>query len=141
MDRKGKARTIATTRRSLLGGAMSGVLLVAAPGMARLAMAHHGWSWTEDGYFKLEGTILELYIGDPHATLSVDADGEIWHVDLAPPARTVAAGFTENVASPGDEVTVLGHRSKDPEEMTMKAVRVTVNGRHYDVYPSRVPAG
>ncbi|MEC9344358.1 MAG: DUF6152 family protein [Pseudomonadota bacterium] len=120
---------------------MTGSAVLAFPPLAKTALAHHGWSWTEDGFFRLEGTILELYIGNPHATLSVDADGEIWHVDLAPPSRTIAAGFTENVASPGDEVIAVGNRSKDPDEKSMKASRITVNGRHYDVYPRRVPAG
>jgi hypothetical protein len=37
-------------------------------------------------------------------------------------------------------VTALGNRSRDETERRMKAVRVTVNGKTYDVYPSRTPS-
>ena len=104
------------------------------------ALAHHGWSWTEDGFFELKGVITEIYIGNPHATLDVDSEGQVWRVELAPPARTIAAGFTENAARKGDEVTAIGHRSKDQNERRMKAVRITVGGKTYDVYPDRVPS-
>ena len=103
------------------------------------ALAHHGWAWTEDGFFELEGVITEIYIGNPHATLDVDVEGEIWRVELAPPSRTIAAGFTEEVAKAGDEVTAIGNRSREETERRMKAVRITVNGKTYDVYPDRVP--
>ena len=103
------------------------------------AYAHHGWSWTKEGFFELKGTITAIYIGNPHATLDVDAEGEAWRVEMAPPSRTTAAGFTEEVAKVGDEVTAIGNRSLDASEKRMKAVRIIVNGKTYDVYPDRVP--
>lgn len=107
--------------------------------LAGPALAHHGWSWTEDGFFELTGTVAEVYIGNPHATLEVEADGEVWEVDLAPPRATMNAGFVEGVAEPGDEVIAIGHRSRDASERRMKAVRIIVGGETYDVYPKRVP--
>jgi len=104
------------------------------------AFAHHGWSWTKDGFFELRGKILAVYVGNPHATLDVDVEGEKWRVELAPPGPTMAAGFTEDVAKPGDEVTAIGNRSQDENEKRMKAVRIVVGGKTYDVYPSRAPA-
>jgi hypothetical protein len=128
---------VAIPRRTLLSGGF-------AAGMALLAagptLAHHGWSWTQDGFFELEGVIKTIYIGNPHATLDVDVEGEIWRVELAPPARTIAAGFTEEVAKVGDEVIAIGNRSLDETEKRMKAVRITVNGKTYDVYPDRTPS-
>ncbi|MER8398528.1 DUF6152 family protein [Mesorhizobium sp. M1348] len=103
------------------------------------AYAHHGWSWTQDGFFELKGKITAIYIGNPHATLDVDAEGAVWRVEMAPPSRTIAAGFTEGVAKVGDEVTAIGHRSRDESEKRMKAVRIIVGGKTYDVYPDRVP--
>lgn len=108
-------------------------------GLAAPAFAHHGWAWTDDEPFELSGTIEEIYIGNPHVTLTVRAEDGTWHVDLAPLARTLRAGFDEDAASVGDMVTCLGFRSSDPAERTMKAARVTVNGTAYDVYPRRVP--
>ena len=121
-----------TARSMLLAAAL-------ATAGATAALAHHGWSWTQDGFFELEGVITAIYLGNPHATLDVDVEGEIWRVELAPPSRTMAAGFTEEAARVGDEVTAIGNRSLDENEMRMKAVRVIVNGKSFDVYPNRVP--
>jgi hypothetical protein len=110
-----------------------------ALGLAVPALAHHGWSWTEDSFFQLEGVIRAVYVGNPHATLDVDAKGELWRVELAPPSATIRAGFTEDTAKVGDEVVAIGHRSRDAAEKRMKAVRITVNGKTYDVYPDRLP--
>ncbi|PBC03622.1 DUF6152 family protein [Mesorhizobium sp. WSM3860] len=120
---------------------MQGVGLAAALMLAAgtAAYAHHGWSWTQDDFFELKGKIAAIYIGNPHATLDVDAKGEVWRVEMAPPARTIAAGFTETVAKVGDAVTAIGHRSRDQAEKRMKAVRIIVGGKSYDVYPDRLP--
>jgi hypothetical protein len=103
------------------------------------AFAHHGWFWTAEGEFVLEGIVQEIYLGNPHATLKVQAEDELWHVDLAPPSRTAAAGFVEGVAEVGDEVILTGQRSADMDELVMKAVRITIDGVNYDVYPDRAP--
>jgi len=120
------------TRRTLIGA----VALFATTGAA---LAHHGWSWTEDGMFQLEGRITAIYFGNPHPTLDVDVEGEVWRVDLATPSATTRAGFVEDTAKVGDEVFVLGNRSRDATERHMKAVRIVHAGKTYDVYPNRVP--
>ncbi len=121
--------------KTRLRHAMAALLLTAAP-----AFAHHGWSWTEDGFFELTGTIKTVYLGNPHAALDVDVEGEVWKVELAPPAATQNAGFIEGSAKPGDEVKALGNRSRDAAERRMKAVRITVGGQVYDIYPARAPS-
>jgi hypothetical protein len=104
------------------------------------ALAHHGWAWTEEAFFELTGTVKAVFVGNPHATLDLEVDGVVWRVELAPPGPTMAAGFTEDTVKPGDEVVALGNRSLDPNEKRMKAVRITVGGKAYDIYPARVPA-
>lgn len=121
--------------RILLASLAIGLALPVLP-----ALAHHGWAWTEDGFFELTGIVKAVYVGNPHATLDVDVEGEVWRVELAPPGPTMAAGFTEDSVKPGDEVVALGNRSLDENEKRMKAVRITVGGKAYDVYPARVPA-
>lgn len=118
------------TRSIALAAGLAAILAVPA-------LAHHGWSWTDSGFFQLEGIVADVYIGNPHATLDVDVEGEIWRVELAPPGPTTAAGFVEGVAEIGDEVTAIGNRSQDPDERRMKAVRIIIDGTNYDVYPSR----
>jgi hypothetical protein len=116
---------------------LAGALVI---GGTAAAVAHHGWAWTEDGYFELEGVIVAISFANPHPTLDVEIDGEVWRVDLATPAATQRAGFTEDKAEVGDEVYAIGNRSRDSTERWMKAVRIIVNGETFDVYPSRVPA-
>jgi hypothetical protein len=38
---------------------------------------------------------------------------------------------------PGLELTLQGHRSRDPAEKRMKAERVVIAGDVYDLYPER----
>lgn len=104
-----------------------------------LALAHHGWSWTQDGFFELKGKIVTITYANPHPTLDVDVEGEVWRVDLATLAATQRAGFMADTAKPGDEVTAIGNRSRTETEKWMKAVRIITGGKTYDVYPSRVP--
>lgn len=110
-----------------------------AVSLAAPAAAHHGWAWTDDGFFELEGVITAVYYGNPHPTIDVDVEGEIWRVDLATPRATANAGFHEDTASVGDEIYAVGNRSRDSTEPWMKAVRIVIDGKTYDVYPGRVP--
>jgi hypothetical protein len=125
--------SLTASRRGFI--AAGAIFLLAAP-----ALAHHGWAWTEDEPFELTGTIEDIYIGNPHVTLKVRAADGVWDVDLAPLARSVRAGFDENAAKIGDEVTCVGFRARDHNERHMKAARVIVGGQTYDVYPDRVPS-
>ncbi len=114
-------------------------MIVATTVLVSAAFAHHGWSWTVEEQSTLEGTILEIYLGQPHAAMQLETDdGTTWAIDLAPPSATARSGLVEGVASAGDRVIVLGNRAKDESVMRMKAVRVTVDGQNYDVYPRRV---
>lgn len=103
------------------------------------AAAHHGWSWAEGEHTELRGTLREVYLGQPHPTLRVEVPGGgLWIVELAPPGRTASAGFTAASAAAGDTVLVLGSRSRQAGERRMKAVRLTVRDRTYDLYPERI---
>jgi len=75
----------------------------------------------------------------PHPQLNVRAaDGVVWLIDLSNPNQTERSGFTSASAKPGDTVVVLGNRDKDKSKMHMKAVRITVAGKQYDMYPERI---
>lgn len=122
------------THARLAAALAAGLMLAAAP-----ALAHHGWSWAESEKMTLEGTITAISMAPPHPTLRVRAtDGRDWQVDLGNPRQTAASGFTGETAKAGDAITVLGNRSRETNEAHMKAVRITIGGKNYDMYPERL---
>ena len=122
------------TRLSI--AALSAVFVLAAGA----ASAHHGWTTYSDQEGQVVGVVEAAELGAPHGVLKVRAADGLWDVDLAPLARSVRAGFDENAAKIGDEVTCIGFRARDHAQRRMKAARVIVGGATYDVYPDRVPS-
>lgn len=103
------------------------------------ALAHHGWSWAEDAQSELKGAIRSISMAPPHPSLQVTAaDGVLWQIDLGNPNQTERSGFTATSAKPGDAIVILGNRHKDKTKMQMKAVRITIAGKNYDMYPERI---
>ena len=102
------------------------------------ASAHHGWSGNFDEEFELTGTVESgVSLAGPHATMKVRADGKVWDITLAPPARTERAGLKEGIIPVGATVTIHGHRNRDAKRLEIKTERVTWNGRTFNVYPDR----
>jgi len=102
------------------------------------AAAHHGWSGQGTEEFELVGTVESgVSLAGPHATMKVRAEGQVWDITLAPGARTERAGLKEGVIPVGAQVTIHGHRSRDPKRFEVKTERVTWNGRTFNVYPDR----
>lgn len=102
------------------------------------AIAHHGWRWTDGGEFELSGTVREAELGNPHGVLTVEADGEIWTVEVGQPWRNARAGLTDEMMAPGTDLVILGERSADQEERVVKAEAVIVGSRQHILYPERV---
>ncbi|MFL0693647.1 MAG: DUF6152 family protein [Agrobacterium tumefaciens] len=119
--------------RALSLSALAGATLVAGA-----AMAHHGWSWAEADQIDLTGRITAISFAPPHPTLELDTAEGPWRIELGNPNQTQHSGFVEGVAEIGDEITVRGNRSLDPDEKRLKAVRVIVEGKNYDIYPNRI---
>jgi hypothetical protein len=91
-----------------------------------------------DEEFELTGTVDSgVSLAGPHATMKVRADGKVWDITLAPPARTERAGLKEGSIPVGAAVTIHGHRNRDAKRFEMKGERVTWNGRTFNVYPDR----
>lgn len=128
-------RSTSPNRRSVTRlAALAAALAIALP-----ALAHHGWSWAEGEQMTLSGTIKTISMAPPHPTLHVTAaDGAVWQVDLGNPSQTARSGFTGETAKPGDAITALGNRHQDKSKLHMKAVRITIAGKNYDMYPERI---
>lgn len=124
-----------TSRRRLIAAALvAAVTLGVAP-----VLAHHGWAWAEGDQMELKGTIRTISMAPPHPMLMVTAeDGKAWQVDLGNPSQTARSGFTGDTAKPGDAITALGNRHLDKSKAHMKAVRIVIAGKNYDMYPERI---
>ena|SRR5258708_7895038 len=106
--------------------------------LALPASAHHGWAGNLDEEFDLTGTVEQgVSLVGPHATMKLRADGKVWDLTLAPPARTERAGLKEGIIPVGATVTIHGHRNRDANRLEVKTERVTWNGRTFNVYPDR----
>jgi hypothetical protein len=102
------------------------------------ASAHHGWAGNSDEEFELTGTVASpVSLAGPHATMKVLSEGKVWDITLAPPARTEQAGLKEGAIPQGAQVTIHGHRNRDPKRLEIKTERVTWNGHTFNVYPDR----
>jgi hypothetical protein len=100
--------------------------------------AHHGWSWAEEEQTQLRGIIESVSMSPPHPVLKVKAADGTWQVDLGNPSQTERSGFTAESAKAGDKIVVLGNRSLEKDKKHMKAVRITVRERQFDMYPERI---
>jgi len=121
-------------RAALIGGMLVvGLFLSQVP-----ARAHHGWGGYLDAEFEISGTVqTPVSLAGPHATMKILADGKVWDVVLAPPARTEQAGLKEGIIPVGAKVSLHGHRHRDAKRLEIKTERVTWNGKVFNVYPDR----
>lgn len=117
------------TRRTAL------TLLAAIPAFP--ALAHHGWRWTDTGEFELTGIVTEARLGNPHGLLRVDAEGEVWTVEVGQPWRNERAGLSEDALRPGVEITVSGEPAADVSQRLLKAEKIWIGGVLHDLYPDR----
>ncbi len=106
--------------------------------LSTTAYAHHAWVWYGKTEFALTGTVVETRFGNPHDRLVVKSDGELWNVVLSPPRRTEKAGLARKAVHVGDTITAYGERHQDPERLEMKAERLKIGDRTYDLYPERL---
>lgn len=119
-------------RTSQIAAALFAVMLPAAP-----IAAHHGWGWTTDEEFELTGTIKQVRHGNPHGTMLLATRAGNWTVEIGQPWRNARAGLTKQLLKPGTRLLVHGHRSARKNERLMKAERIVIGTKSYNLYPDR----
>jgi len=123
-------------RRFIVGGAA--VLLGGAATFATQAVAHHGWTWAEGELVQVTGVIKSARLGNPHGLLTVTAKDGDWTVEVGQPWRNERAGLKDAMLAKGVQLTIHGNRAKDGKLKVIKAVRIVINGKNYDLYPERL---
>jgi len=101
------------------------------------ALAHHGWAWTTGGNIELFGIITSAKLGNPHGVLKVDAEGDVWTVEVGQPWRNERAGLKDGDLAEGVEIRIIGQPSADVSERLLKAEKIFLGAREYNLYPNR----
>ena len=117
-------------------GMIAGAVLLGLASAAPVA-AHHGWDWATDEEFRLVGTVKQVRHGNPHGRMLLQTAAGEWTVEIGQPWRNERAGLTRDVLRPGTRLLVHGHRSARKGLRLMKAERVVIAGRSYNLYPDR----
>jgi hypothetical protein len=99
--------------------------------------AHHGWSWTTGKDISLSGIVREVKLGNPHGILKVEAEGEVWTVEVGQPWRNERAGLKDGDLTVGVELRIEGEPSADPGQKLLKAERLYIGERSFNLYPDR----
>ncbi len=105
---------------------LAALMLIVTAGSAG---AHHGWSEYDSARrATMSGTISELHFGNPHVTIVLESNGELWNVMLASPSRLESRGCTAEMLAVGQAVTIEGlpHKSK---EHAFRAERMVLGGK------------
>jgi hypothetical protein len=104
------------------------------------AVAHHGWGGQQQEQSEVTGKLhTDVSLAGAHGSMQiVDDKGQVWDITLAPAARTERAGLKPGVIPMGATVTIRGNRNSDMKRFEVKTVRVTHDGKNYDVYPDRI---
>ena len=115
------------------------LLLVGSILVPNAAFAHHSAAGLFDPKIQktLKGTVKELRLVNPHASLVIDVKndtGQIdtWIIQFPSPRQLMKEhGWTRSTLKPGDEVTILGHPFFN-EKRVMFPNKVTFsNGKEY----------
>jgi len=119
-------------RISSFAAALSLGLIPLAP-----VAAHHGWAWATAEEFELSGVVKSVRHGNPHGVMQLAAKSGEWTVEIGQPWRNERAGLTRELLRPGTRVLIHGHRSARAGERLMKAERIVIAGKSYNLYPDR----
>jgi hypothetical protein len=114
-------------------------LVVAGLLVAAGAAAHHSFvtHYITDALFELSGTITEVQLRNPHSFYFLDVDignGQVehWEIEAQSIALLRRMGVSRDTVAPGQKVTVLGMRSRDPGRKVMFANEFALeNGARY----------
>lgn len=104
---------------------------------AGTALARHGWARTTGGDVELTGLIERARLGNPHGLLEVGLGGETWTVEIGQPWRHERAGLKNGDLVPGVEIRVIGEPAAAPAQRRLKAERLYLGEREFNLYPER----
>lgn len=104
------------------------ITALALVGLAAPVAAHHGWSgYDASKLVRLEGQVRQASFNNPHAQVTLESEGKVWRLVLAPPSRMQARGLPAGSIKAGDTAAVEGYPHRE-EADEFRAERIFVNG-------------
>ena len=85
----------------------------------------------------MAGVARQVRNGNPHGMMMLATSSGMWRVEIGQPWRNQRAGLTGEVLKSGTQLVVRGHRSARRGERLMKAERIVIGGKSYNLYPDR----
>lgn len=106
-----------------------------------MAFAHHSiapFDMTKE--VTVRGTVAEFRWANPHSYIDLDVDGARWTIEAEALNLLRRHGWTKETLKPGDAISCLGARAKDPQVLAMKCFWVTLpDGRKLAATPLGPP--
>ncbi len=101
--------------------------------------ADEGWTDFKEKLTRLDGIVTDNFIDGSDPVLQIRAeDGRNWTVELGSRAQNDAAGLTAASAMPDDPVTIMGRRTRNFGEYRIKALRVMIANKAFDLFPDSI---
>jgi len=93
--------------------------LICAP-----VLAHHSHAgYNPDERFTLQGTITDVFWGNPHILFTVNDGKKDVRIEWITTTGAVVTNVSEQQLNKGDTITVIGSRNPDPSIHTMALVK------------------
>ena len=96
------------------------------------AYAHHSFAATYfvDQTGKIEGTVKEFLLRNPHSFIKVDAPDDkgvmqVWSIEWGGGAQLSQSHVTRDTLKPGDHVIITGNPGRDPKEHRLRMKSIT----------------
>jgi hypothetical protein len=94
---------------------------------APLAGAHHSYAdYERDERYAFSGTLTDVQWGNPHILLFVSDGAHELRIEWVTTAGADRTGVLREQFSPGDRITVIGSRNRNPEVKIMTLVKELV---------------
>ena len=114
-------------KRSIFALAVIGTMLFVGQ-----LYAHHSFAATyhDDQTQKIEGTVIQFLLRNPHSFLHVEAKDEKgvmqkWTIEWGGGAQLNNQGVTKDSMKAGDHVIITGNPSRNPEDYRMRMISLT----------------
>jgi hypothetical protein len=118
------------------------VRIVALFLIALTASAHHStapFDMTKES--TVHGIVTEFRWMNPHSYIYLESDGHQWRLEAEALNLLRRNGWTKESLKPGDEITCMGARAKEPDVYAMKCFTVVFpDGRKLIATPTGVPS-